>query len=115
MPHTAHLDQQTQATSHAFLNRVTAHYDCIRAVLYGSRAKHTHRETSDVDLAIVLRGTPHDRVDVALVFSGIAFDVMLDTDMLVHALPLWEDEWEHPERFINPALIANIKQDGIVL
>jgi hypothetical protein len=49
--------------------------------------------------------------------AGIAFDVLLETDVLVEVLPLWEDEWEHPERFNNPMLIENSrrKQDIIYL
>jgi len=47
--------------------------------------------------------------------AGIAFDVMLETGVLIDPLPLWEDEWTHPERFSNPALIDNIRRDGIPL
>ena len=47
--------------------------------------------------------------------AGIAFDVMLETGILVSPLPLWEDELRHPERFSNPALIANIKREGLRL
>ena len=43
------------------------------------------------------------------------FDVMLETGVLVDALPFWEDEWAHPERFGNPALIQNILRDGVRL
>jgi antitoxin ChpS len=47
--------------------------------------------------------------------AGIAFDVMLETGVLIEAVPLWEEEWAHPERFNNPALIENIQRDGIRL
>ena len=47
--------------------------------------------------------------------ADIAFDVMLETGVLVEAIPLWEDEWEHPERFSNPALIENIRREGVRL
>jgi hypothetical protein len=47
--------------------------------------------------------------------AGIAFDVMLETGILVQALPLWEAELRQPERFSNPALIENIKRDGLRL
>ncbi|WP_370645097.1 nucleotidyltransferase [Mycetohabitans sp. B6] len=45
----------------------------------------------------------------------MAFDVLLETGVLVEALPLWEDEMEHPELFSNPALIRNIHREGIAL
>jgi hypothetical protein len=54
-------------------------------------------------------------VDVALDMAGIAFDVLLNTDGLVEALTLWEEEREHPERFNNPILIENIRREGIRL
>ncbi|MCO5761635.1 MAG: nucleotidyltransferase [Chromatiaceae bacterium] len=44
---------------------------------------------------------------------AIAFDVMLETGVLVDALPFWEDEWAHPARFGNPALIQHILRDGV--
>ncbi len=47
--------------------------------------------------------------------ADIAFDVMLETGVLVEAIPLWEEEWEHPERFSNPALIENIRREGVRL
>ena len=47
--------------------------------------------------------------------AGIAFDVMLETGILVQALPLWEGELRHPERFSNSALIHNIKREGVRL
>ena len=47
--------------------------------------------------------------------ADIAFDVMLETGVLVEAIPLWENEWEHPEMFNNPALLANIRRDGVLL
>jgi hypothetical protein len=44
--------------------------------------------------------------------SGVAFDVMLETGIPIQALPLWEVEFDHPHRFKNPALIANIRREG---
>lgn len=47
--------------------------------------------------------------------ADIAFDVMLETGILVMALPLWEEEFEHPKRFSNPGLIHNIRREGVRL
>ena len=52
---------------------------------------------------------------MALDLAGLAFDVMLETGLLIEAIPFWEDEWEHPERFANPALIENIRREGVPL
>lgn len=109
------MDTNTERTIRLFLTRVRERYDVADALLFGSRARHQAGSESDADIAILLRGKTGQRVDAALDMAGIAFDVMLETGVLVDALPLWEDEWAHPERFSNPALIKNIRQDGIRL
>jgi hypothetical protein len=52
---------------------------------------------------------------MAIAMAGIAFDVLLDTGVLVQALPLSREELAHPEQFSNPALIDNIRCEGIRL
>ncbi|MBK1630056.1 nucleotidyltransferase [Thiohalocapsa halophila] len=39
----------------------------------------------------------------------------MDIGILIEALPLWQEEWMHPERFSNPALIEHIRREGIYL
>lgn len=64
---------------------------------------------------MILPGEHSKRIPVALVMAGMAFDVLLETGVLIEALPLWEDEMQHPELFSNPALIENIHREGIPL
>lgn len=109
------IDQATQRAAYAFIARISSQYDLAEAVLFGSRARRTHWPDSDADIAMVLRGPYGQRADAAVNMAGIAFDVMLETGMLIEALPLREDEWAHPEDFNTPALIANIQRDGIRL
>ena len=47
--------------------------------------------------------------------AGVAFDLMLETGVLVDALPIWDEEWKHPDVFTNPVLLANIRRDGVPL
>jgi uncharacterized protein len=63
----------------------------------------------------VLKGPSSDRADAIKSMVAIAFHVMLETGVMVEALPLWLDEVEHPEIFSNPALIRNILREGIRL
>ncbi len=109
------IDQTTQYAAHAFIARISSQYDLAEAVLFDSRAHRTHRPGSDADIAVVLRGPHGQRADIAINMAGIAFDVTLETGLLIEALPLWEDEWAHREHFNNPALIANIQRDGVRL
>jgi predicted nucleotidyltransferase len=109
------IDRKTELAARAFLAKVAGQYDLAAAILFGSRARRNHRPESDADLAVVLRGAHGRRVDEALKMADIAFDVMLETGILIEAIPLWEDEWEHPENFNNPALIENIRREGVRL
>ncbi|MGD1016276.1 MAG: recombinase family protein [Roseiarcus sp.] len=109
------LDAETERAARAFLKRLEGKYSVVEAFLYGSRARGDHTADSDADLAVILKGERGDRYKVSGDMAGIAFDVMLETGVLVSPLPLWEDEFQQPERFSNPALIANIKREGLRL
>ena len=85
------------------------------AILYGSRARRTHRPESDADIAIVLAGERGDRSAAAMDMAGVAFHVMMDTGVMVEAFPFWSDEIERPETFANPDLIKNILREGVRL
>jgi hypothetical protein len=39
--------------------------------------------------------------------AGIAFDVLLETGVLVQAFPMWDGDLAHPQRFTNPSLIQS--------
>ncbi|PMS33436.1 nucleotidyltransferase family protein [Trinickia symbiotica] len=95
------------------MERIAGRYQVSRALLFGSRARETHSQESDADIAVILPGQHGRRTPIALEMAGIAFDVLLETGVLVEALPLWEDEMDHPELFSNPALIKNILREGI--
>lgn len=99
-------DVKAEAAARRFLDLLPPRYAVAGAILFGSRARRDADRDSDADLAILLRGPPGDRADAAVAMAGLAFDVMLETGVLVDPLPLWEDEWNHPEGFGNPALIA---------
>ena len=99
----------------AFLRRLPGGYDVAQAILFGSRARGDHRADSDLDLAVVLKGRRGDFIDTKLDMAGIAFDVLMETGILVQPLPLWDDDLTHPERFANPALIRTIVAAGIRL
>ncbi len=109
------MDAATERAARAFMRRLEGRYKVIEGILFGSRARRTHTEESDADIAIILGGPGGDRAKTARDMAGLAFDVMLETGILIEALPLWKDELDHPERFSNPALIANIRREGLPL
>ncbi|MGA4553177.1 nucleotidyltransferase domain-containing protein [Methylorubrum aminovorans] len=108
-------DGVTERGVRAFLERIGGHYPVREVFLFGSRARGTHQADSDADLAIVLEGDPIERSRVSGEMAEIAFDILMETGLLVQALPLWESEWRDNERFPNPSLIASIRRDGVRL
>jgi predicted nucleotidyltransferase len=98
-----------------FLGKLSDTYEVAQAIIFGSRARGDHRPDSDLDLAIVLNGQRGDFIDTKLDMAGIAFDVLLETGILVQPFPLWDGDLAHPERFTNPTLIQNIAKNGMRL
>ena len=47
--------------------------------------------------------------------ADVAFDVMLETGILISPLPIWLDEWMNPENYSNPDLLRNIDREGVRL
>jgi len=82
-------------------------------MLYGSRARGTHRPDSDADIAVLLRGEHQSVLKTSLAMADAAFDVLLKTNINISPLPVWLDEWEHPENHSNPALLRNIAREGV--
>ena len=109
------LDAETERATRAFMQRLKGKYPVIEGILYGSRARGTHTAESDADIAVVMNGDHGNRWEPARELSGIAFDVMLETGIRVQAIPLWQSELKRPETFSNPALIENIKREGLRL
>lgn len=109
------IDPNTEQAARAFLEKAAAHYDIAGAILFGSRARGDYRADSDADIAVVLHGDTRPRMDTVLDMADMAFDVLLETGVLVEAIPFWEGEWQHPETFGNPALIQNIRREGVPL
>jgi len=98
-----------------FVERIASHYAIAGVILFGSRARLTHRPDSDADVAILLQGPRRPFLQTKLAMADAAFDVLLETGINISPLPVWMDEWEHPERYANPQLLKNIAAEGIRL
>ncbi len=64
---------------------------------------------------MLLRGEHQRFLETKLDMADVALDVMLDTGIRISPLPIWVDEWEHPENYSNPALLRNIDREGVRL
>lgn len=61
----------------------------------GSRARGTHRPDSDVDVAVILRGAPHDHAETraaCAALTGLALRQAEATGIAVHPLAVWESD-----------------------
>ena len=109
------IDAQTKQATGLFISRLSTRYEVSESLLFGSRARGGHSVTSDADLAVVFKGKDGDRSAAVKDMAALAFHVMMETGVMVEALPLWADEIANPENFSNPRLIENILRDGIKL
>ena len=107
-----HIDQGTEAAVRRFLALIDVHYETAGAIVFGSRARGTHRPDSDADVAVLLSGEHQRFLTTKLAMADVAFDVLLETGINISPLPVWLDEWEHPENYFNPALLQNIANEG---
>jgi uncharacterized protein len=111
----AKADVDTVGAACEFVRRASARYSVRSAVLFGSRARGTHRSDSDVDIAIVLQGQRGKLIETSIEMADIAFELLLETKVYIQPLPIWEDEWNHPETHSNPQLVENIRREGLPL
>ena len=109
------VDAKTENAIRIFLAAIAPRYAIAGAILYGSRARGTHRPDSDADLAVLISGEHDPRMPTALAMADVAYDVLLEIGVNISPLPVWLDEWEHPDRFSNPQLLASIGAISSVL
>ncbi len=110
-----HLDGDTEEAVRRFLGLIADRYDTAGAIVFGSRARGTHRPDSDADVTVLLRGEHQRFLPTKLAMTDAAFDVLLETGVNISPLPVWLDEWEHPESYPNPALLQKIAEEEVRL
>lgn len=109
------VDAATQSALERFATVVAGCYPLSSLVLFGSRARGEAQPDSDADVAVLLKGQHRDFLETKLALDDLAFDVLLESGILIQPLPIWEDEWADPAGFRAPALLRNIQREGIVL
>ena len=112
---TNRIDRNTEQAVQRFLTLIADSYDMAGAIVYGSRARGTHRPDSDADVLVLLKGEHQRVLKTSLAMADVAYDVLLETGINISPLPVWLDEWEHPENFSNPALLHIIAREGVRL
>jgi uncharacterized protein len=108
------IDAGTEGALRAFLARLPAGLQVERAFLYGSRARGDYRPDSDADVALILAQRGNDW-QLLWELSGLAYDVFLETGVLIQPVPISSSDWAHPERFPRPSFLRNVAREGISL
>ena len=108
------IDAGTEGALRAFLARLPAGLQVERALLYGSRARGDYRPDSDADVALILAQRGNDW-QLLWELSGLAYDVFLETGVLIQPVPISSSDWAHPERFPRPSFLRNVAREGISL
>jgi predicted nucleotidyltransferase len=109
------VDPAVLKVARAFVSRVSDRYPVVDAILFGSRARGRFREDSDVDVAVLLADPPGRFLATKLEMADIAYDLLLETGVLIEPLPIWEGEWQSPDSWSNPVLLRNIEREGVRL
>jgi uncharacterized protein len=109
------LDQETTRAASLFAERLRARTPEAMALLFGSRVRGGHNAESDADVAVVLPDIQGSRASEAAALADMAFDILLETGVLVSPVPLTQREMDEPALFTNPALIESIRREGVAL
>jgi len=109
------IDAKTAHAARLFVASLTGRFPVRTVILFGSRARGSFRPDSDADIAVLLEGPHGPFLVTKLALADIAYDVLLETGIHIQPLPLWQEEWDHPEKFSNPRLIESIRREGILL
>jgi uncharacterized protein len=115
MPLPDTIDPDAARAAKAFVDRLRQRHPDAQALLFGSRLRGDQHSESDVDIAVVLPQLTVSRLAEGQALADIAFDVLLETGVLVAPLPLSRAELSEPSRFGNPALIESIRREGVAL
>lgn len=105
-------DQDVQNALEVFRQRLSARGDVVDLVLFGSRARGDADAQSDTDVAVILRGETSPDLATSFGLADLAFDVLLETGVLIEPLAVAEAEWRTPGRHSNPDLLRRIATEG---
>jgi len=107
--------QLTRQATSLFVKEIKRQFSIQRVLMFGSRARGDEHSESDIDLAVLMKEENGDFFSFKMKLDDIAYDILLETGLRIQALPVWQNEWRHPEHYSNPYLIKNIQREGIPL
>lgn len=80
----------------------------VKVILYGSWARGTATEDSDIDLIVVLKGQISPGREIDRMIDCIT-DINLKYDTLIAVVPVSSDTYSH----VNSPLMLNVRKEGV--
>ena len=115
-PRTNSINQITQLAIRKFADLVAAnHIPTEQIILFGSQARGTAHELSDTDVALILPGDKKPSTKIRMDLNDLAYDILLETGVIIQPIPISKTDWLHPEAYSNPRLLQNIAREGVLL
>lgn len=105
-------ERDIQRALEGFRQRLSARGDVVDLVLFGSRVRGDAGPESDTDVAVILRGETPPDLTTSFGLADVAFDVLLETGVLIEPLAIAEAQWRSPGRHSNPELLRRIAREG---
>ena len=86
-----------------YLKKISGNYSIINALLFGSYAKGTNNEDSDIDIALVMKNVP-DIIDAQIELMKLRRDI----DLRIEPHPFREEDFE-----IDDPVVYEIMNHGV--
>jgi predicted nucleotidyltransferase len=112
---TTPINQTTQDAIKRFANLVAAHHIPVaQTILFGSQARGTAHDLSDADVALILPGDKKPSTKIRMDLNDLAYDILLETGVIIQPIPISQRDWLHPQTHSNPRLLQNIAREGVL-
>ena len=53
--------------------------------------------------------------ETKMAMASIAYDVLLETEVLIQPFPVWETGWKNPASYSNPDILNNIARESVII
>ena len=103
------MNPQDKQILNTFSSRVRALFPDARIWAFGSRARGTATEESDLDVCVVVEGLTEEMDDIIL---GIACDVGIQYDLVITPITYSLGEFEQGPLSVSP-LVRVIRREGV--
>jgi predicted nucleotidyltransferase len=108
------IDTTTITAIKRFADLVASHQIPVQqTILFGSQARGTAHELSDADVALILPGDKKPSTKTRMDLNDLAYDILLETGVIIQPIPISYADWVHPEGYSNPRLLHNISREGV--